>query len=103
MSWKQEFDRRLRIVCGAPEGVDLEVRLDYETYGGYGGCETCDPGPSVETSIDVHWIEGPGWGGHKHVEFSDMGDLIRQVDAVDDLVDVRGIQIGSHNIQTNVF
>jgi hypothetical protein len=89
MSFMDEFNRRLRVVIGAPEGA--EVGYDEETRtGGY--CDTC---AYTEQYIETWWIEEtndePRWPGDSGKrrrlgrEFNDLGELMRALDDVPDL------------------
>jgi hypothetical protein len=89
MSFKEEFDRRLRVVIGAPEGAEVGYEEETRT-GGY--CETCE---YTESYIETYWIEetgeAPRWRGDSGKrrrtgkEFYDLGTLMRALDEVPDL------------------
>lgn len=74
MSFEEDFKRRLRVVVGAPDDVDIYIKQTWNEGYAYSSV-TYEDGYS---SIDVEW------GTHSR-EFLDMGELIRQLDAVPDL------------------
>jgi hypothetical protein len=84
--FEEEYQRRLRRVGGVYDN-SLKVWVESGEDDGYwsGGCETCefyiDGGPYVKVFVDSKI----SWEIKREIaRFSDMGELIRELDSVDD-------------------
>lgn len=74
-SFKEDYDKRLRRICGVTDDT-LKVVEDSETvYGGY--CETC----RYEEDVIVVKVYKDGTV-IKQEQFYDMGELIRAMDDI---------------------
>lgn len=74
-SFKEDYDKRLRRICGVTDDT-LKVVEDSETvYGGY--CETC----AYEEDVIVVKVYKDGTV-IKREQFYDMGELIRAMDDI---------------------
>lgn len=74
-SFSEEYDQRLRRVCGITDDT-LSVNEDSKTvYGGY--CETC---AYEEQVIEITVLDGRTKVASR--QFYDMGELVRAMDEV---------------------
>ena len=74
-SFKEDYDKRLRRVCGVTDDTLRVEETSRTVYGGY--CETC--------AYEEELIEINVWDGRTKVatkDFYDMGELIRAMDKV---------------------
>lgn len=70
-TWQDEYERRLRRVVGVTDdsvAVSVDTEIEY-----MGGCETC----AWEQTVIVVTA------GRNTRQFTDLGDLMREVDGVD--------------------
>lgn len=80
MSFQDEFEKRLRRVCGVTDD-SRTVTYRVETWSGFGGCETCgDNGAKSEIEVRVYASETERTASR---DFDDLGDLMRALDAVE--------------------
>jgi hypothetical protein len=78
--FSEEFDQRLRRVCGITDDslkVWYESDFDAPTFN---GCDTCNYGGDEGRSYITVRVEDP----NRYIvrEFGDMGELMRELDAV---------------------
>jgi hypothetical protein len=84
MSFSEEFDKRLRRVCGVEDdtrSVSYEVEFD-KAY--FTGCDTCGYGGDDDRTYVTVTVMGEdnSWRGQTSREFPDLGSLMRAVDDV---------------------
>lgn len=78
MSFQEEYEKRLRRVCGVTDD-SLDVYCSANAWTEYSGCDTCGGGTNFDITVSV-------FESRKIIAsttFTDLGDLIRALDAVE--------------------
>lgn len=83
-NWEKEYEQRLRRVVGV-EDDSRAVWVDTDFEEGYGGgCDTCDYGSDPgRVVITVCVRDGSSPYGYARKEYSDMGQLLREMGEVE--------------------
>jgi hypothetical protein len=85
VSWKDEFERRIRLAAGAGEDAqDFRWTEQYEE--GYDGCDTCGYGGSEGRAyVECQWFTTTPSGSRDWhtTEFDTMADLLNAMDGVE--------------------
>ena len=83
-SFEEEYNKRLRRVAGVTDDTySVEVNMEVTEGGWTGGCETCEWYEEGKAFVVVRVYSVEAYSTIASVEFDDMGELIRALDAVE--------------------
>lgn len=85
-SFSEEFDQRLRRVCGVTDDSRAVSYVNEFDKAYFQGCETCGYGGDDDRTYVTVTVAGPQphpWTGGISKEFGDLGELMRALDAVE--------------------